>query len=58
MLREKIKTEAQKQGLSIRQLCIKLEIREASVSEFLSGKRKNIGIEKLEKILIYLDIIK
>ena len=57
MLRTIIKRELAARKLSIRQLCQTLGIREASVSEFLSGKRVNIGIPKLEKILIYLETI-
>ena len=56
MIRAMIKLELTDRNISIRQMCKKLNIREASVSEFLSGKRKNIGIPKLEKILKFLDI--
>jgi predicted XRE-type DNA-binding protein len=57
MLKQKIKAKLLQRELSIRKMCQTLEIRQASVSEFLSGKRKNISIDKLEKILIYLEII-
>lgn len=58
MIKEKIIQALNKRGLSIRKMCIDLEIREASVSEFLSGKRLNISIDKLEKILMFLNIMK
>ena len=58
MFRKQIKEALKKQGLSIRKMCLEIEIREASVSEFLSGTRENIGIEKLEKIYTYLELWK
>jgi len=57
MVKDKIKAAfASSEIKSIAELAKLSKVREASLSEFLSGKRKNISIVNLEKIMIVLDL--
>ena len=57
MIKTKIKTALSSSEInSIAELARLAKVREASLSEFLSGKRKNISIINLERIMIVLEL--
>ena len=57
MIKYEIKTAlASSEIKSIAELARLSKVREASLSEFLSGKRKNISIVNLERIMIVLGL--
>ena len=51
-----LKSLASSEINSIAELARLSKVREASLSEFLSGKRKNISIIYLERIMIVLEL--
>lgn len=59
MISKILKESVSNGGLTVSKICNILGIvRPASVSAFISGKRNNINIEKLEKLFIYFNILK
>jgi len=57
MIKKIIKNKMEMGNLSARQICLKIDIRPQTLTDFLNGKNKNILFKNLIKIFKVLNII-